>query len=215
MSAQLLARFPFGMLSLALLLHVERTHHSYAAAGLVLAATSIGQAIAGPLTSRWMGVWGMRRVLSLTTVVCAAGLVAIAFVHLPVPLIMVDRLPRRAQHPAGAAGGAHDLPEDGELDPADAAVRAGCVCAGDHLGRRPRHHDLRRHPGEHRSGHPARGRLPDRRRRLVRVLPRGWAACASRAANARSARCSPDRPCCSRRSSDSCWSAPARRSRRQ
>ncbi|GAB3037703.1 MFS transporter [Parafrigoribacterium mesophilum] len=88
MAAQLLARFPFGMLSLALLLHVERTHHSYAAAGLVLAATSIGQAIAGPLTSRWMGVWGMRRVLSLTTVVCGAGLVAIALMPVPVPMIM-------------------------------------------------------------------------------------------------------------------------------
>jgi MFS family permease len=88
MAAQLLARFPFGMLSLALLLHVERTHHSYAAAGLVLAATSIGQAIAGPLTSRWMGVWGMRKVLSLTTVVCATGLVAIALVPVPVPIIM-------------------------------------------------------------------------------------------------------------------------------
>ncbi|MEO6505839.1 MAG: MFS transporter [Terrimesophilobacter sp.] len=88
MAAQLLARFPFGMLSLALLLHVERVHHSYAAAGLVLAATSIGQAIAGPLTSRWMGVWGMRKVLTLTTVVCATGLVAIALVQVPVPLIM-------------------------------------------------------------------------------------------------------------------------------
>jgi MFS family permease len=88
MAAQLLARFPFGMLSLALLLHVERTHHSYAAAGLVLAATSIGQAIAGPLTSRWMGVWGMRKVLSLTTAVCATGLVAIALVPVPVPIIM-------------------------------------------------------------------------------------------------------------------------------
>jgi MFS family permease len=89
MTAQLLARFPFGMLSLALLLHVERIHHSYAAAGLVLAATSIGQAIAGPLTSRWMGVWGMRRVLVLTTLVCATGLVTIALTPLPVPLIMV------------------------------------------------------------------------------------------------------------------------------
>jgi MFS family permease len=88
MAAQLLARFPFGMLSLALLLHVERTHHSYAAAGLVLAATSLGQAIAGPLTSRWMGVWGMRKVLSLTTVVCATGLVVIALVPVPVPIIM-------------------------------------------------------------------------------------------------------------------------------
>jgi MFS family permease len=89
MSAQLLARFPFGMLSLAFLLHIERLHHSYGAAGLVLAATSVGQAIAGPLTSRWMGVWGMRRVLVLTIAVCATALGIIAFAPvLPVPVYM-------------------------------------------------------------------------------------------------------------------------------
>ena len=83
-AAQLTARFPFGMLSLAYLLHIERIHHSYGAAGLVLAATSIGQAIAGPLTSRWMGVWGMRRVLTLTMLVCATSIATIAFLELPV-----------------------------------------------------------------------------------------------------------------------------------
>lgn len=90
MAAQLMARFPNGMLSLAFLLHIERIYHSYGAAGLVLAATSIGQAIAGPLTSRWMGVWGMRRVLVLTTIVCttAVGTIALA-PTLPIPLYMV------------------------------------------------------------------------------------------------------------------------------
>jgi MFS family permease len=88
-AAQLTARFPFGMLSLAYLLHIERIHDSYGAAGLVLAATSIGQAIAGPLTSRWMGVWGMRRVLTLTMVVCAASIASIAFIEMSVPMYMV------------------------------------------------------------------------------------------------------------------------------
>jgi hypothetical protein len=37
-AAQLVARFPFGMLSLAILLHVERQTGSYGAAGAVLAA---------------------------------------------------------------------------------------------------------------------------------------------------------------------------------
>ncbi len=87
-AAQLTARLPAGMLSLALLLHVERTHGSYAAAGLVLAAISIGQATSGPLTSRWMGVWGMRRVLSLTLVVCAVGVFVLALVPLAVPAMM-------------------------------------------------------------------------------------------------------------------------------
>jgi len=88
-AAQLTARFPGGMLSLAYLLHIERIHHSYGAAGLVLAATSVGQAIAGPLTSRWMGVWGMRRVLTLTLVVCAAAIFTVAFVPMSVPAYMV------------------------------------------------------------------------------------------------------------------------------
>lgn len=89
MTAQLVARFPTGMLSLAILLHIERAHESYGAAGLVLAAMSIGQAIAGPLTSRWMGVWGMRPVITLTLAVCVASLSIIAFAPiLPVPLYM-------------------------------------------------------------------------------------------------------------------------------
>ena len=83
-SAQLTARFPSGMISLAYLLHIEQIFDSYGAAGLVLATTSIGQAIAGPLTSRWMGVWGMRPVISLTLVVCTASLAVVAFADLPI-----------------------------------------------------------------------------------------------------------------------------------
>ncbi|WP_187977657.1 MFS transporter [Mycetocola sp. JXN-3] len=80
-TAQLVARFPFGMLSLAFLLHVEQVTGSYGKAGLVLAATSIGQAVAGPLTSRWMGAWGIRPVLILTTAVCAISGTSIALIH--------------------------------------------------------------------------------------------------------------------------------------
>ena len=89
MAAQLVARFPNGMLSLAFLLHIEHISGTYFAAGLVLAATSIGQAIAGPLTSRWMGVWGMRRVLILTMIVCATAVGTIALAPpLPIGLYM-------------------------------------------------------------------------------------------------------------------------------
>lgn len=88
-SAQLLARFPSGMLSLAFLLHIERQQGSFAAAGLVLAATSVGQAVAGPLTSRWMGMWGMRRVLVLTLGVCAVAIVSIALIPMSVPMYML------------------------------------------------------------------------------------------------------------------------------
>ena len=87
-AAQLTARFPFGMLSLAFLLHIERVHDSYAAAGLVLGAMSIGQAIAGPMTSRLMGVLGMRVVLWTTLLLCSAAVAAIGLFVMPIPLTM-------------------------------------------------------------------------------------------------------------------------------
>jgi MFS family permease len=87
-AAQLTARLPNGMLSLAYLLRVQFVTHSYGDAGLVLAATSVGQAIAGPLTSRWMGRWGMRPVLILTTLVCATTVFSIAFFTMTIPVYM-------------------------------------------------------------------------------------------------------------------------------
>lgn len=84
-AAQLAARFPSGMLSLAIILHVEQQTGSYGSAGIVLAATSVGQAVAGPVTSRWMGAWGMRRVLSLTLTVCVLAVLGLAFLSLTVP----------------------------------------------------------------------------------------------------------------------------------
>lgn len=88
-AAQLTARFPSGMLSLAFLLHVEQQTGSYGAAGLVLAATSLGQAVAGPLTSRLMGRLGMRPVLISTLVVCVASVIAIGVLPLTVPMYML------------------------------------------------------------------------------------------------------------------------------
>ncbi len=71
------------MISLAYLIHVERLFDSYGLAGLVLAATSFGQAAAGPLTSRWMGRWGMRPVINLTLAVSVVSMAAIAFLAMP------------------------------------------------------------------------------------------------------------------------------------
>ena len=90
--AQLVARFPGGMLSLGLLIHIEGIFHSYGAAGLVLASLRIGQAVAGPLTSRWMGIWRMRPVLILTTAVCSVALAVLAFGQLPLPGFMAVAL---------------------------------------------------------------------------------------------------------------------------
>jgi len=82
-AAQLTARFPSGMISLGFLLHLQHIFGSYGAAGLVLAATSVGQAVSGPLTSRWMGRWGMRPVLLLTTGICALALLTVALAPMP------------------------------------------------------------------------------------------------------------------------------------
>ncbi|MBA8815739.1 MFS family permease [Microbacterium halimionae] len=87
-AAQLTARFPNGMTSLAILLHIEHVTGSYGSAGLVLAATSVGQAISGPVTSRWMGLWGMRKVLTLTTVLCAIAITTLALVEMVLPAYM-------------------------------------------------------------------------------------------------------------------------------
>jgi MFS family permease len=91
-AAQLVARFPNGMTSLAILLHVEQQTGSYGAAGIVLAAASVGQAVAGPVTSRWMGAWGMRRVLTLTLIVCVLAVLGLALLPLSLPGYMVFAL---------------------------------------------------------------------------------------------------------------------------
>jgi MFS family permease len=88
-AAQLTARFPFGMLSLAFLIHIERVYDSYGSAGLVLGAMSIGQAIAGPLTSRLMGRWGMRPVIIATIAICTSAIVVMALLILPIWGLMV------------------------------------------------------------------------------------------------------------------------------
>lgn len=84
MAAQLVARFPSGMLTLGLLFHVERSTHSFGAAGVVLAAFSIGQALAGPATGRLMGRVGMRPVVIGTAIACAAAVAVIALVPMPI-----------------------------------------------------------------------------------------------------------------------------------
>lgn len=90
--SQLVARFPGGMLSLGLLIHIEGIFHSYGVAGLALASLSVGQAAAGPTLSRWMGVWRMRPVLILTSIVCAAGLTVLALAPLSIPGFMLVAL---------------------------------------------------------------------------------------------------------------------------
>ncbi|HUH53294.1 MAG TPA: MFS transporter [Microbacteriaceae bacterium] len=87
--SQLTAKFPIGMLSIVIMLHVEKIYGDYTSAGLILAFASVGQGIAGPLTSRWMGHWGMRPVLILTSTVSASAMTAIALLSVPLMVIAV------------------------------------------------------------------------------------------------------------------------------
>ncbi|MCV7218282.1 MFS transporter [Mycobacterium crocinum] len=87
-ASQLFARLPLGMLSLAILLHVQARTGSFAVAGAVVACTSIGEAIAMPMTSRLLGRIGMVPTLVSAAVVNGICMLALAFVHVPGPVLM-------------------------------------------------------------------------------------------------------------------------------
>jgi MFS family permease len=88
--SQLIARFPGGMLSLGILIHLQRQTGTFTVPGLVLAAMSIGQAIASPLTSRYMSRYGIRPVISALIAIStiAIGVIALVPLH-PIPAIVV------------------------------------------------------------------------------------------------------------------------------
>lgn len=79
-ASQLIARFPGGMLALGLLIHVQQQTGRYAIAGLVIAAMAIGQAIASPISSRWMSRFGIAPVLWTMLVISVTCMVALAFI---------------------------------------------------------------------------------------------------------------------------------------
>lgn len=87
-SSQLAARFPFGMMSLAFVMHIQHVHNSYTIAGLALGAETIGAAISGPLLSRWMGRFGVRRVILIATTLSTIAMVFIGVTEAP-PLVMI------------------------------------------------------------------------------------------------------------------------------
>lgn len=88
-ASQLFARLPLGMLSLAILLHVQARTGSYAVAGAVVAATSIGEAIAMPVTARLLGRIGMIPTLVSAALINGVSMLVLAFVHVPTTLLMV------------------------------------------------------------------------------------------------------------------------------
>lgn len=90
--SQLFARFPFGMLSLAFIIHIQAVTGSYAMAGIVLGAETIGASISGPVLSRMMGHFGIRRVIGIATLVTSGALLLITVATDPVWLILLGFL---------------------------------------------------------------------------------------------------------------------------
>jgi MFS family permease len=88
-ASQLFARLPLGMLSLAILLHVQAQTGSYAVAGAVVAFTSIGEAVAMPMTARLLGRIGMVPTLVSAALINGISMLALAFLHVPSTYLMV------------------------------------------------------------------------------------------------------------------------------
>jgi len=98
-ASQLVARFPFGMISIGFLIFVVKHTGSYAAAGAVLGALSIGSALSGAFTARLLGNWGVRRVIMGTAIICSVSITAMAFIPMGVPALIVLGLIAGAAYP--------------------------------------------------------------------------------------------------------------------
>ena len=82
--ASFAARLPAAMLPLAVLLHGQQLTGSFAVAGLMLAAMSLGAALGAPLVGALADRWGPRRTVATMTVVAALTISALAsFAWLP------------------------------------------------------------------------------------------------------------------------------------
>jgi MFS family permease len=86
--SQLFARFPFGMLSIAFIIHIQAITGSYAIAGIALGAQTIGASISGPLLARMMADFGIRRVVIISTLTTSSALLGLAFVE-PEPVYLI------------------------------------------------------------------------------------------------------------------------------
>jgi len=81
MGSQLLARFAFGMMSLAIVLHIQQSFKSYAIAGIALGAETVGAAISGPIAGRVLSKFGPQRLIRILALLSSTGLLVVAFEH--------------------------------------------------------------------------------------------------------------------------------------
>ena len=87
--SQLAARWAFGMMSLAFVLHVQKVTGSYAIAGITLGAETLGAAIAGPLLGRLIPKLGIRPIVFTTSTIGAAAMVLIGMSNGSLPIVLI------------------------------------------------------------------------------------------------------------------------------
>ncbi|MFI9161692.1 MFS transporter [Kitasatospora aureofaciens] len=96
------ARLPYAMLSMGILMLVENTYGSYGTAGTVTAIAAVAQALIGPQTGRLADRYGQAAVLLPTVAVHAASvglLIALALGHAPVWCLFLAAVPAGASVP--------------------------------------------------------------------------------------------------------------------
>jgi len=87
--SQLAARWAFGMLSLAFVLHVQSITDSYAIAGFTLGAETLGAAIAGPLLARLIPRLGIRPIVFTSSTIGAIAMVLMGLSDGSSPAILI------------------------------------------------------------------------------------------------------------------------------
>src|SRR5215207_9854492 len=95
LAASMLARLPFGVYALAVVLYLAEARGSYAVAGLVDGAFGLGAAIGVPTQSRLIDRFGQRRVLLPLALVDAAStgaLVALTELDAPTAALVASAL---------------------------------------------------------------------------------------------------------------------------
>jgi MFS family permease len=105
LATSVVARVPAAMLSIALLVHVQRLTGSYGIAGLAAGAYGLATGVGGPLLGRLADRRGQRRVLLLGATATAAQLIALALAPAQVPAALLVVLAAGigfAQPPVGA-----------------------------------------------------------------------------------------------------------------
>ncbi len=80
LTTQLLARFPFGMMSIALVMHIQHLYGNYTTAGVALGAETVGAAISNPVLGRAMSKYGIRQILLPSATISAICTFAVLLV---------------------------------------------------------------------------------------------------------------------------------------